>query len=229
MAESRARHVPSLLALACALALGLTGCVVAEERPGVGRDPHPAQLRAEQSLREERARSMQHVEAHGRRDEPVARAHVEPSSETEAWVDVRGEAVVPREHPEVRAAVDTRALDLLSPAKRLVRARRALRDDEPRIAIEALHAYLAAAPTDQAARVDLARAYLLDGRDELAHDVLVSLLGEDVTQHEVLTLLGHVYARAGQHGRAARLYEEAIATGGDRALLQPLLDRVGEQ
>lgn len=226
---------PKLLTVACALALALGGCVAVEEE-GRGTKIHPAQLLAQQTLRDDEARSQRFVEERSgagrsakparRADRPRARADVAPA-ETR-WVDELEAPSVAVRHPELRSAVDTRSLDLLSPEKRLLRARQALRDDQPRIAIEALHGYLAAAPDDEAARVDLARAYLLDGRDELAHDVLVSLLGGDAEQHEVLTLLGHVYARSGAHGRAAKLYEEAIETGGDRALLQPLLDRVLE-
>ncbi len=228
----------SVSSAVAALALGLLGltatsCVVDEKpRQRLQLAPHPTRALLADEMRADEERASQAAGARGgaasEDEQQTFGEQVRERAPAGSQRDLERALLGPRSTRRERS-VDTVSIGMLAPEQRLERAQIALRDDDPRTAIEALHAYLATVPTDHSARIDLARAYLLDGRDVLAREVLVSLLGEDVDQGIVLTLLGHVYVRDGRLDDAAELYEEAVTLGVDRAMIAPLLQRIAER
>jgi len=123
-----------------------------------------------------------------------------------------------------------RAQDLdvadISPMLRLAIGRSALLADDPQRAASMLTSYLFEFSKDASAWLDLARAYFLSGKDELAISAVGRTLKIRAQDPAAYTLLGHIRLRSGQHTLAFAAYEHAILAGGDAILLTELMEGV---
>ena len=128
-------------------------------------------------------------------------------------------------HADVITALADQSMTSIPTAMRRALALSALEVGDSGRASEALRSYLLSEPGDDAARLDLARAELLNGRDTEAYAALSAYLAVKSEDPAGWTLLGHVRLRVGQPDLALQCYVAAVERGADARLLAPLMDR----
>jgi tetratricopeptide (TPR) repeat protein len=117
----------------------------------------------------------------------------------------------------------------LKPMIRLAVGRSALLANKPQRAASMLTSYLFEFEKDDSAWLDLARAYFLSDKQDLAISAVGRVLKIRPQDPSAFTLLGHIRLRSGQHDLAFAAYEHAILAGGDAILLTELMDRAEKQ